>query len=333
MNVAVVGASGLVGRELLGALKRRHFPASSVAAYSSSGGTLNVDGTEYRVNRLRHGCFVGVDVAFFATPTHVSIEYAPEAAECGAVVIDKSGAFRSDPAIPLVVPEVNAHALEPHANIVSSPNCCTIQLVMALWPLASRATLKRIVVCTYQSVSGTGKHAVEELDSQIRSNAEAKALSVSVYPHVIADNLFPHIDGFGNDGYSGEETKIIRETRRILGIPDLRVTCTCVRVPVTLGHAMAVMVETEPAIDVEAARSCLLSAPGVRVCDEPCAGVYPTPRGCRGSDEVWVGRLRSDSSSENGLWLWVVADNLRRGAALNAVLIAECLIARKLARG
>jgi aspartate-semialdehyde dehydrogenase len=270
--------------------------------------------------------FEGVDIAFFATPAEVSRGLAPEAVRRGAVVIDKSTAYRDDPEAPLVVPEVNSGALRGHKGIIASPNCSTIQMVLVLKPLDDISPLRRVIVSTYQSVSGTGREAVEELRSQSRDVLDGRAVEAKVYPRQIAFNLLPHIDDFTPNGYTKEEMKMVTETRKILDRPDLAVTATTVRVPVEVGHSEAVWVETERAISPEEARAALTRMPGVVVEDDPARGVYPTPVTAAGRDEVFVGRIRRDLTSERGLVLWIVSDNLRKGAASNAVQIAEALL-------
>lgn len=334
-NVAVVGAGGAVGRKVVEILEERAFPVGRLvllATARTAGSVVSFRGETQTIQQAEPGCFDGIDLAFFATPADVSRSLVPEAVRRGAVVIDKSSAFRDDPEVPLVVPEVNAEALAGHKGIVASPNCSTIQLVMVLKPLEDLSPLRRVVVSTYQSVSGTGREAVEELRLQARQvlQDEGGAVSPRVYPHQIAFNLLPHIDDFAPDGYSKEEMKMVTETRKILGRPDLAVSATTVRVPVEVGHSEAVWVETERPVSPDAARAALKRMPGVVVEDDPARAVYPMPVKAAGRDEVFVGRIRKDLSCERGLVFWVVSDNLRKGAASNAVDIAEELVKKGL---
>jgi len=332
-NIAVAGAGGAVGRTLVRVLEERDFPVSRLVllATSRTAGTgVDFRGEKLAIEPVRPEAFVGIDLAFFATPTEVSRGLVPEAVRQGAVVVDKSSAYREDPEVPLVVPEVNPEVLEGHRGVIANPNCSTIQLVVALSPLASLAPLKRVVVATYQSVSGTGREAVEELRLQTRAVLEGKQAVPQVYPRPIAFNLLPHIDAFSADGYTKEERKLVTETRKIMGRPDLAISATTVRVPVEVGHSEAVWVETERPVEPETYREALAQAPGVLVMDDPGRGVYPTPLDAAGRDEVLVGRIRRDPSVASGLVFWVVADNLRKGAATNAVQIAEELLTRGL---
>jgi len=332
-NVAIVGAAGAVGRKLLDILEERRFPVGGLTLMGTArtaGTTMEFRGRSEPVELVEPERFEGVHIAFFAVPTDVSLSLAPEAVRRGAVVIDKSNAFRADPSVPLVVPEVNQEALSAHRGIIASPNCSTIQLVMALKPIEGLSRLTRVVVATYQSVSGTGWEAVEELRTQSRSILDGQAVKPKVYPHPIAFNLIPHIDEFEPGGHSKEEMKMVTETRKIMGRPDLAVSATTVRVPVEVGHSEAVWVETRRPVSPEEAREALAAMPGVLVRDDPAEGVYPTPLEAAGRDEVFVGRIRKDLSSERGLAFWVVSDNLRKGAASNAVQIAEELVKRGL---
>jgi len=328
MSVAVVGAGGAVGRKVVEILEERAFPVSRLRLMATSrtaGQRVLFGGRGYTIENASAEAFEGVDLAFFATPTEVSLALAPEAVRRGAVVVDKSSAYRADPSVPLVVPEVNAEALYGHRGIVASPNCSTIQMVMVLKPLNNLSPLRRVVVSTYQSVSGTGREAVEELRQQSSAVLDGRPAQPVVYPRPIAFNLLPHIDEFTANGYTKEEMKMVSETRKILGREDLAVSATTVRVPVEVGHSEAVWVETEEPIEPEAAREALRAMPGVVVLDDPARSVYPTPLDAAGRDEVFVGRIRKDLSSKTGLVLWVVCDNLRKGAALNAVQIAEAM--------
>jgi len=329
-RAAVAGATGVVGRAILTVLAEREFPLRKLrllATERSRGTAVSFRGETLRVEVAGPGAFAGMDIVFFAVGTEASKVLVPLAREEGAVCIDKSNAFRMDPLVPLVVPEVNAGSLRGHRGIVASPNCSTIQMVVALKPLADAAGLKRVVVATYQSVSGSGRGGLVELDQQVRAIVAGGEAGVLFYTRQIAFNLIPHIDRFGPDGYTGEECKMINETRKILAMPDLPVTATCVRVPVAVGHAEAVNIETKRKLSRDEAWRVLSAAKGIVLMDGPDEGTYPTPLDAAGRDEVFVGRVREDPSVENGLDLWVVADNLRKGAATNAVQIAESLAA------
>lgn len=330
--VAVLG-TGAVGQELLKILDERNFPVSELrllATSRSAGSQVTWRGRTYTIQEARPEAFKGVKFAFIAATTAASQEYGPMAAREGAIVIDKSNAFRMDPNVPLVIPEVNGDALAKHQGIVASPNCSTIQMVVAIKPLHDAARLTRVVVSTYQSVSGTGREAMEELRQQSKEVIEGRPITRAVYPHQIAFNLLPHIDSFEENGYTGEEMKMTRETQKILGLPELPIAATTVRVPVHIGHSESVLVETERRLTVAEAREILAGAPGVALVDDPTKAVYPTPLDCVGQDDVFIGRIREDISSPNGLHLWVVSDNLRKGAATNAVQIAEEMIKRGL---
>lgn len=335
-RVAVVGATGLVGKELVKVLEKRRFPATSLrllASDRSAGKTLFVNHQEVEVQELTPKSLDGIDLAFFAAGADVSLRYAPVAARKGTLVIDKSDAFRMHPRVPLVVPEVNPYDLKEHRRLIASPNCATIQLVMALNPLQQVNPLKRVVVSTYQSVSGTGATAIQELTAQSKQVLEGKNAIPHVYKHQIAFNLLPEIDVFLDNGYSKEEWKTIQETRKIMHLPELALSATCVRVPVFIGHSEAVHVEFSRPMSPEEARRILSQAPGVKVQDDPSISLYPYPWTVAGTDDVFVGRLRADVSVPYGLAMWVVADNLRKGAALNAVQIAEELIKRDFLKG
>lgn len=328
-RVAVVGATGAVGAEMIEVLEARKFPVESLlplASARSAGGTVSFRGHEVPVNVLSKDSFEGVDIALFSAGSDVSREFAPLAAQAGAVVIDNSAAWRMEPDVPLVVPEVNRSDVFRHKGIIANPNCSTIQMVVALKPLHDRARIRRIVVTTFQSVSGTGKEAMDELIEETRDLLSFKEARPKVYPYQIAFNCLPHIDEFLPSGYTKEEVKLLNETRKIMGDPSIRVTATAVRVPVYVGHSEAVNIETERKLTANEARAILSTAPGVQLYDDPQRKIYPMPLDVAGKDEVYVGRIREDESIPNGLNLWVVADNLRKGAALNAVQIAECLI-------
>ena len=328
-TVAVVGATGAVGTEMIQILEERDFPVGELvplASVRSEGNEVMFRGQTLPVRVLEDESFQGVDVALFSAGASVSKEFGPIAVKAGAVVIDNSSAWRMDPKVPLVVPEVNVHALTGHQGLIANPNCSTIQMVVALKPLHDAVRIKRIIVTTFQSVSGTGKDAMEELAEQARqllSFGEAKA---AVYPHQIAFNCLPHIDDFLPNGYTKEEMKMVNETRKILGESSLPITATTVRVPVFICHAESVNIETEQKLSANEARALLSAAPGIQVYDDPSQNLYPLPIDVVGTDAVYVGRVREDESVPNGLNLWIVADNLRKGAALNAIQIAEELI-------
>lgn len=328
--VAVVGATGLVGNEMLKVLDERKFPVERVlplASSRSSGGDVSFGGEDLRVKLLTKESFDGIDIAIFSAGSDVSREYAPVAAKAGAVVIDNSSAWRMANEVPLVVPEVNSADIGNHQGIIANPNCSTIQMVVALQPLHVQARITRIVVSTYQSVSGTGKEAMDELSNQTRQLFSFAEVKSEVYPYQIAFNCLPHIDEFLPSGYTKEEMKMVNETRKIMGDDSIRVTATTVRVPVFVGHSESVNIETEKKLTANEARAILSTAPGVQVYDDPSRGLYPLAIDATGNDAVYVGRIREDESVSNGLNLWVVADNLRKGAALNAVQIAEHLVA------
>jgi len=330
-NVAVVGATGAVGGTMLRVLEERGFPVTELrplASERSEGRELDYLGRPRRVARLTEDAFEGIQIALFSAGSARARDFAPAAVEAGAVVIDNSSAFRMDPSVPLVVPEVNEGDLEGHSGIVANPNCVAAPLVVALKPIADAVGLERVIVSSYQSVSGTGQAAVTELREQSAGFLAGEEPEPSVYPHPIAFNVLPHIDVFDESGYTGEERKVAAETRKMLGLADLPVSATCVRVPVLYAHSQAVHVETAEAIDADRARALLMGAPGVVLVDEPGQGGYPLPRDAAGRDEVFVGRIRKDSSHPRGLALWVVSDNLRKGAATNAVQIAESLVQR-----
>jgi len=328
-NVAVVGATGLVGREMVSILETRNFPVKSLrllATSRSQGTIVKFKGQDIVVEEATPDSFDGVQIALFSAGEKGSKELAPFAVKSGAVVIDNSNAFRMEPDVPLVVPEVNEEKVKEHKGIIANPNCSTIQMVVALAPLHRRFRIKRIVVSTYQSVSGTGREAVEELWEETRNILEGKPIVPKVYPHQIAFNLLPHIDIFYPNGYSKEEMKMVNETRKILDDPTIKVCATTVRVPVFRAHSESVNIETELPITPEEVREILSKAPGVVVLDKPEEALYPMPIMAEGKDEVFVGRIRRDESVENGIAMWIVSDNIRKGAALNAVQIAESLV-------
>jgi aspartate-semialdehyde dehydrogenase len=330
-NIAVVGATGAVGEQLREVLEDRQFPVDELrllASERSAGQFLPFQGRQVRVNILKEDSFSGIDIALFSAGGKVSASFAPKAVAAGAVVVDNTAFFRMEPDIPLVVPEVNAAEIAEYQKrgIVANPNCSTIQMVVALKPIHDAARIKRVVVSTYQSVSGAGRMAMEELSQQVAALFNGRELKKEKFPHQIAFNCIPQIDVFMKDGYTKEEWKMIQETRKILGEPDLPVTATTVRVPVFLSHSESVNVETGVKLSAAECKRILREAPGVVVVDEPENNVYPTPIDASGKDATYVGRIREDESVANGLNLWVVSDNLRKGAALNAVQIAEILV-------
>ncbi len=336
-TVAVCGATGAVGREMLQILKQRNFPAGRVLPFASSrsvGTTVSFGDKELAVEELTARSFQGVDLALFSAGGSISEQYAPLAVKAGCVVVDNSSAWRADPNCPLVVPEVNAHDLSRHKGIIANPNCSTIQMVVALKPLHDVAGIKRVVVSTYQAVSGSGKKAIDELSSQTNMlfNGAIDDIKPEVYPHRIAFNCLPQIDKFLDSGYTKEEMKMVNETVRIMGDDSIKVTATAVRVPVFFGHSESVNIETERKLAAKEARAVLSQAPGVRVLDNPDAFIYPMPIEAQDMDETFVGRIREDNTIENGLNMWIVADNIRKGAALNTVQIAEKLVEMDLVR-
>ena len=328
-KVAIVGATGLVGQEFIKVLLERKFPMDSIHLFASdrsAGKKLLIGQDEKEVKETTPQSFDHTDIALFSAGSEVSLHYSPIAAKAGAVVVDNSAAFRMDLEVPLVVPEVNPGDVKRHKGIIANPNCSTIQMVVAIYPLHRVNPIKRIVVDTYQSVSGTGSAAVEELSSQAKLILEGKNTIPHVYPHQIAFNVLPEIDVFLDNGYTKEEWKLVEETRKIMHDEELSISATCVRVPVYIGHSEAVHLEFTNPMSPEDARRILAEAPGVKVLDDPHISLYPHPWSVAGSDDVFVGRIRRDASHPTGLVLWVVADNLRKGAALNAVQIAEELI-------
>lgn len=339
-SVAIVGATGVVGRDLIRMLEERDFPVKKLrllASKRSKGKILPFKGEGIAVEELTSSSLEGIEIAFFSVDSELSKEFAPIAVKAGALVIDDSSAFRLDKDVPLVVPEVNPQAAFRHKGIIAGPNCSTIQMVMVLKPIHDAVKIKRVVVSTYQSVSGWGKEAVDQLWEEMenildrRSKSDAFSLfttrtSRKVLPHQIAFNLIPHIDKFLENGYSKEEMKMVWETRKILEEETLPITATCVRVPVVISHSEAVNIETEKELSPEEAREILSRFQGIRVVDHPQEGKYPLPLEAMGKDEVFVGRIRRDESLKHGLNLWIVSDNLRKGAGLNAIQIAELLV-------
>jgi aspartate-semialdehyde dehydrogenase len=330
-TVAILGATGAVGKETLDILEERKFPLESLRLFASkrsAGDAMACQGREWKVEELTpSSSFAGVDVALISATDEISKEYGNKLGAAGVIVIDDSAVFRMDADVPLVVPEVNAHALDSiPRGIVAIPNCTTTPLVMALKPLQDAAGIKRVVVTTFQSVSGTGSAAMDELVDQTKAVLSFRDMEAKVYPYPIAFNLLPHIGSFGRDGECSEETKIVRETQKILEAPTMRITATTVRVPVLRCHSEAINVELERPLKPNEARAALAAMPGMLVYDDPTKKLYPMPIDASGKDEVYIGRVREDLSITNGLNLWVVSDNLRKGAALNAIQIAEHLI-------
>jgi len=334
-NVAVAGATGAVGNEMVAILEERNFPVKNLKLLASSrsvGKTISFKGTDIKVEELKEDSFKGVDIGLFSPGGAVSMKFAPIAAASGCVVIDNTSAFRMEPDIPLVVPEVNEHAIAGYKNrgIISNPNCSTIQMVVVLKPLHDFAKIKRVVVSTYQAVSGTGKKAIYELEQQVLAIYNNKEIEKKVYPHQIAFNCLPHIDSFLENGYTKEEMKMVNETKKIMEDQSIQVTATTVRVPVFYGHSESVNVEFESDITPEKARELLSKAPGVKVTDDPSKNIYPLAIYAAGKDDTFVGRIRRDESVKYGLNMWIASDNIRKGAALNAVQIAEVLIKKYL---
>lgn len=330
-NVAVVGATGAVGNEMLKILEERDFPVGTIrllASERSRGKKLTFRGTEVPVEVLSDDSFEDIHIGLFSPGGAISERFAPAATKAGCVVIDNTSAFRMVPEIPLVVPEVNGEdiSLYRNRNIIANPNCSTIQMVVALKPIYDAVGIKRIVVSTYQAVSGTGKEAILELEEQSRAILEGRAPVKDVYPHVIAFNCLPHIDVFMGNGYTREEMKMVNETRKIMHDPSIAVTATTVRVPVFHGHSESINIETNKKITADEVRMLLSSAPGVKVIDDPSRAEYPMAVDAAGRNETFVGRIREDESIERGINMWVVSDNIRKGAALNAVQIAEILL-------
>lgn len=330
-NVAVVGATGVVGHEMINVLEERNFPVKEIrllASTRSAGEKLEFHGEDVTVEVLNESSFKGVEIGLFSAGGSISERFAPIAAKEGCVVIDNTSAFRMDPQVPLVVPEVNSHAIDQYRNknIIANPNCSTIQMVVVLKPIHEAVRIRRVVVSTYQSVSGTGKEAIEELEQQTRAIFTQQEIGVNVYPHQIAFNCLPHIDVFLENGYTKEEMKMIHETKKIMEDDTIRVTATTVRVPVFYSHSESVNIETEKKITPQEVRDLLSKAPGVVVEDDPSLFKYPLAIYAAGRDETFVGRIREDESIETGIDMWIVSDNIRKGAALNAVQIAEILV-------
>jgi aspartate-semialdehyde dehydrogenase len=330
-NIAIVGATGMVGQEFIKILEQRKFPLNNLSLWASdrsAGKKIFVGHQEYIVKETCNDSFKSVDIALFSAGAEISRTFAPIAAKAGAMVIDNSAAWRMDPKVPLVVPEINPEDIKLHKGIIANPNCSTIQMVVALNPLHKVKKIKRIVVSTYQAVSGTGSAAVEELTIESKQVLDGQNVVPHVYPHQIAFNLLPEIDVFLDNGYTKEEWKMVEETRKIMHADEIDISATCVRVPVFISHSEAINVQFEDAMGPDEARSILAKTPGVKVIDDPNVSLYPQPWVSSGTDDVYVGRIRTDVSCTNGLVMWVVADNLRKGAALNAVQIAEEAVKR-----
>ncbi len=332
-NVAVVGV-GAVGEEMLRVLAQRNFPVNELKVFARSSREIDVDGRKYNVSAISNDSFKGIDIALFAGTEGekgAAVTYAPFAVKAGAVVIDNGADFRMDPKVPLVVPEVNAKDVKKHKGIIANPNCSTIQMVVALWPIYKKAGIKRVIVTTLQASSGAGRSAVEQLKNEniAIGSGGYKDVNVNVekaMPQQLAYNVFPHIGGFSDYDYTSEEWKLIKETHKIMHDDKIKISSTTVRVPVRTGHSESVYVETKKEIDIDKIRGIFFKSPGIVVIDDSKKGLYPMPKDVEGKDDTFVGRIRRDPYVKNGIWLWVVADNLRKGAATNAVQIAECVI-------
>ena len=329
-HIAIVGATGAVGIEMLSCLEERDFQAASVtllASARSAGKTLVYKGEELTVKELTHEAFEGIDIALFSAGGNISLEYAPSAAKAGAIVIDNSSAFRMDEGVPLVIPEINPEAAKvTPKGIIANPNCTTIISLMALYPLHKAFGLKSIIASSYQAVSGSGAAGIAELESQVSALSKGEEVTQEVYPKQIAFNVIPHVDTFQEGGYTKEEWKMLNEGRKILNLPDLKVTCTCVRVPVYRSHSVSITAQFESDVSVEAAQKVYTEEyKGIKLCDDPATALYPTPLDTTLKDDCLVGRIRKDMVIDNALALWAVGDQVKKGAALNAVQIAELL--------
>ena len=332
-NIAVVGATGAVGTVFLEMLEERKFPVADLrlcASERSLGKRITVNGDQIEVELLSSELVEKVDMVFVSASSDISHLAASMIGDTNTILIDDSSAFRMDPDVPLIVPEVNSEALKDVKNIISIPNCSTTPLVMALKPLHDNFSLKRVIVDTYQSVSGTGSAALDELKTQTKQYLDNDSIQADVYPHQIAFNVLPHIEPFLSNGYTREEMKMLNETRKILNIPDLNLSATCARVPVMIGHSEAVHAEFHNPIDLEKSVELLRGFPGIRVVDDPISAMYPMPIDSEGDDDVLVGRIRNDMSCDNSIAFWLASDNLRKGAALNAIQIAEEILRRKI---
>jgi aspartate-semialdehyde dehydrogenase len=334
-TVGIVGATGAVGQELLKLVQERNFPVGTLRRFAtarSAGRKMKFRDAEVVVEEAKPGVFADVDVAFFAAGGPVTRALAPDAVKAGCLVIDKSSAFRLAPDVPLVIPEINPQALRTHKGIIANPNCSTAVTLMALWPLHQKFGLKRYFASTYQSVSGTGADAVRELEEQVQAHAKGAALPRKVYPYQIAFNVIPQVDTFGPNGYTGEETKMMQESRKIMDLPQLKVSASCVRVPVVRAHSVSINAEFEKPVSVEQARAAIAEFAGAELVDEPAKQQYPTPLDFSRKVKCGVGRIRVDTALDNGLALWVSGDNLWKGAALNAMQNAELMIREGLLR-
>ncbi len=328
-HVAIVGATGAVGQEMLACLEERNFPLTELtllASARSAGKKYKFRGEEITVKELTHDSFADIDVALFSAGGGISLEYGPSAAAAGAIVIDNSSAFRMDDEVPLIVPEINGEeAKNAPKGIIANPNCSTIITLMALYPLHKAYGLKGVIASTYQAVSGSGAQGIIELEQQIDALAKDEPIEKNVYQHQIAYNVIPHVDAFTDNAYTKEELKMLNEGRKILGIDDLKVTCTCVRVPVFRSHSISVTAIFEKDMSVAEAQACFADTPGIKLCDNPDELLYPTPLDTTLKDDCLVGRIRKDLVVDNALALWVVGDQVKKGAALNAVQIAEII--------
>ncbi len=327
--VGIVGATGAVGQELVRLLHERNFPARELrllASARSAGKVVEHNGQKLTIREAKAGAFAGVDLAFFAAGGPVTRALAADAVAAGCLVIDKSAALRMDPKVPLVIPEINPEQLRNHQGIIANPNCSTAVTLMGLWPLHQKFGVKRVFISTYQSVSGTGAEAVRELEEQVQAHVAGRPVTHKVYPYQIAFNCIPQVDTFGGDGYTGEETKMAQESRKIMGLPNLKVSATCVRVPVVRAHSIAVSAEFERPVNLAEARAAVAAFPGAELVDDPATRRYPTPLDFAEKVRCGVGRLRVDTAFENGLSFWVSGDNLWKGAALNAIQNAELMI-------
>ena len=328
-NVAIAGATGAVGEEMRLILEERNFPVGSLkllASARSAGKKFSYKGEDIPVEELTKESFAGIDIALFSAGASISKEFAPAAVEAGAVVVDNSSAFRMDPQVPLIVPEVNPGEIKKHRGIIANPNCTTIIMLVALKPLYDYSRIKRVVVSSYQSASGAGAKGMGELENQMKAFASGADIKVEFFAYQLLFNLIPHIDIFLDNAYTKEEMKMVSETQKIMGDPDILVSPTCVRVPVMRAHSESINVETQEKITAEKARELFASAPGLQVIDDPASKSYPMPLFATGKDDCFVGRIREDISCENALNFWVVGDQIRKGAALNAVQIAERLV-------
>lgn len=328
-NIAIVGATGVVGNEFLKVLEEQKFPVKNIimlASQRSAGIEIEFRSKKYKVEVLDDNSFAGIDLALFSAGSYVSKEFAPTAVKAGAIVIDNSNAFRMDKGVPLIVPEINIQVAKTHKGIISNPNCSTIQMVAALYPIYNLSKIKRIIVTTFQSVSGTGKRAVNELIMQTKAVLNKKPIIKEIYPHQIAFNVIPQIDKFEDNLYTVEEMKIVRETQKIFNDHNIQITATTVRVPVIRGHSESVYVETENKLNISLVRNALENAEGIEVLDDVNKSIYPTPVEIEGKNKCYVGRIRKDLYNPHGINLWIVADNLLKGAALNAVQIAKHIL-------